>query len=99
MEVHTGSAEDQMCCLVDACVFPDAVEELVAKADRNLGRRLYVSHSDVCDGVPILLERQLLKVRTEHRHHCCVVSQGGVWDGAEKVREPGTVASDTIEGH
>lgn len=99
LEVHKDSAEDRMCCPVDACAFLDVAEGPEAKADRNPGRRLYELHSDVCDGVPIPLERQLPKVHTEHRHHCCVASQGDVWGVAEREREPGTVASDTVEDH
>jgi hypothetical protein len=96
---HTGSTVGQMCCLVGACACQDVVGGQVAMPDRNLGQKLCVSHSDACDCAPNLLEWTLLKGQTEHPHHCCVVSQDGVWGVAGRVKGPGTFASDTDVGH
>lgn len=87
-----------MCCLAGACACQDMAGGQVARADRNLGQRLCVSHFDACDGAPNLLEWLLMKAHTEHPHHCCVVSQDGEWRVVWRVRGPGTVASDTDEG-
>lgn len=92
-----GSTVGQKCCLAGACACQDVVGGQVAMPDRNLAQKLCVSHSDACDYAPNLLEWMLLKVRTERPHHCCVVSQDGVWVVAG--RGPGTFASDTDVGH
>ena len=96
---RTSSTEGQRCCPTGACACQDVVAGQVAIPDRNLGQKLCVSHSDACDCAPNLLGWVLLKVQTEHPHHCCVVSQDGVWGVAGRVRAPGTFASDTDVGH